>query len=101
MTLQQEILYHQIHPAKLLTDWAAGFAALYFFWERLLLPAMLVSIVPPLVVSGILIRFTNLEKFAETKSGRFVKQHMTPARELRVYSDTSSWPWPPGPTYPG
>ena len=34
MTLQPKILYHQIHPAKLLTDWAAGFAALYFFWER-------------------------------------------------------------------
>lgn len=39
--------YLQIHPLKLLIDWAAGLVALYFFWERQLLLALLVSIVLP------------------------------------------------------
>lgn len=46
MTLQEKILYHQIHPIKLLTDWAAGFVLLYFFWERQLLAGLLVALVP-------------------------------------------------------
>jgi hypothetical protein len=56
--------------------------ALYFFWHRSLLAGLLVAIVPPLVVSGIILRFANLEKYAETKSGRLVQRHMTRAREF-------------------
>lgn len=82
MTLQEKILYHQIHALKLLTDWGTGLLALYFFWGRHLVPALLVAIVPPLVVSGILIRFASLGRYAECRGGRFVKQHMTRAREL-------------------
>jgi len=82
VTLQEKILYHQIHLAKLLTDWATGFLALYSFWQKALLTGLLVAIVPPPVVSGILISFTNLEKYAGSKSGRFAKQHMTRAREF-------------------
>jgi hypothetical protein len=47
VTLQEKILYHQIHLAKLLTDWATGFLALYFFWQKALLTGLLVAIVPP------------------------------------------------------
>ena len=91
MTTQEKILYHQIHPLKVL-----------FFWKRALLLAVLVSVVPPLVISGILVRFTSLEKYAESRSGRFVKRHMTRARELLrlagyVVMAFGAWnhqPWP-------
>lgn len=82
MLPQEKLLYHQIHPAKFLTDWGAGLFALYFFWKRALLVGLLVAVVPPLVVSGLLIRFASLEKYAESRSGQFVKKHMTRAREL-------------------
>ena len=82
MTLQQKILYHQIHPLKLLTDSGAGFVSLYFFWEQQLLTGLLVATIPPLVVSGLLIRFADLEEYANKRSGRFVRRHMTRTREF-------------------
>ncbi len=34
MDFREKQLYHQIHPAKLFTDWSAGFIALYFLWQH-------------------------------------------------------------------
>jgi hypothetical protein len=34
MTPKEKILYHQIHPLKLLTDGTTGLLALYFFWRH-------------------------------------------------------------------
>jgi len=42
----------------------------------------LVAVVPPLVVSGLLIRFASLERYATSKRGEYIKTHMTRAREL-------------------
>jgi hypothetical protein len=82
MTLQDKYLYHQVHPLKLLTDWGAGLLALHFFWKQELLMALLVAVVPPLLVSGILIRFASFEHYATSKRGEYIKTHMTRAREL-------------------
>jgi hypothetical protein len=82
MTPQENYLYYQVHPLKLLTDWGAGLLALFFLWKQELLIAVLVAVVPPLVVSGILIRFASLEHYATSKRGEYIKTHMTRAREL-------------------
>ena len=82
MTPQDKYLYHQVHPLKLLTDWVAGAVALYFFWKQELLTAVLVAVLPPLVVSGVLIRFARLEHYATTKKGEYIRTHMTRPREL-------------------
>jgi hypothetical protein len=82
MTTYERYLYHQVHPLKLLTDWGSGLAALYFYWKRELLLAVLVAVVPSLVISGVLIRFANLEHYATSKRGQYIKTHMTRAREL-------------------
>ena len=82
MTTYEKYLYHQVHPLKLLTDWGSGLAALYFFWKQELLLAVLVAVVPPLVISGVLIRFASLEHYATSKRGQYIKTHMTRAREL-------------------
>jgi hypothetical protein len=82
MTTYERYLYHQVHPLKLLTDWGSGLAALYFYWKRELLLAVLVALVPSLVISGVLIRFANLEHYATSKRGQYIKTHMTRAREL-------------------
>jgi hypothetical protein len=82
MTTYERYLYHQVHPLKLLTDWGSGLAALYFYWKRELLLAVLVAVVPSLVISGVLIRFASLEHYATSKRGQYIKTHMTRAREL-------------------
>lgn len=82
MTNQEKYLYHQVHPLKLLTDWGASLLALHFFWKQELLIAVLVAVVPPLVISGFLIRFATLERYATSKRGEYIKTHMTRAREL-------------------
>jgi hypothetical protein len=80
MTLQEQYLYHQVHPLKLLADWSAGLLALRFFRKQELWMAVVVAVVPPLVVSGILIRFASLEHYATSKRGEYIKTHMTRAR---------------------
>jgi len=47
MTLQEKVLYHQIHPLKLITDWGTGLAALYLFWQHALFGALLLALVRP------------------------------------------------------
>jgi len=34
METREKVLYHQIHPAKLLTDWGTLPIALYLLWQR-------------------------------------------------------------------
>jgi hypothetical protein len=34
MAPRDKYLYHQTHPARLLTDWITGLIALYFFWRH-------------------------------------------------------------------
>jgi hypothetical protein len=60
----------------------AGLLARYFFWKQELLMAVLVAVLPPLVVSGVLIRVASLERYATSKRGEYIKTHLTRAREV-------------------
>lgn len=40
MTLEEKILYHQIHPLKLAADIAGEPVSLYWFWQHKLLLGM-------------------------------------------------------------
>ncbi len=85
MNLEEKVLYHQIHPIKLATDWGTTPLALYFFWRRKLLPALLFTFAPPILASFILIRFFDLESYKHSRVGRYVNQYMTPATQaMRV-----------------
>jgi hypothetical protein len=77
MTFREKVLYHQIHPAKLLTDWGMTFPALYFFWVHNLIVALIVTFVPPFIASGIIIRWVNLEKYKYSTFGRYINIYMT------------------------
>jgi len=61
MKLSDRILFHQIQPAKLVTDVSAAVICLYFLWRRDLSFAVLVAMVPPLIASGLVLRFADLE----------------------------------------
>lgn len=92
MRLAEKVLYHQIHPVKLLTDWATAFLAAYFLWHHRPLVAALVGLVPPVVASMALIRFGRLERYKATRFGSYVAQHMTRAMEaLRLLGVILFW----------
>jgi hypothetical protein len=82
MTAQEKFLYHQIHPAKLFVDWSTGLAALYPLWRHELLLAIFIGIVPSLITSLALVRFAHLEKYKESRFGRYISRYMTRAVEM-------------------
>jgi len=86
MNLQEKTLYHQIHPVKLLTDWITGFAAIYFLWMRQVVAALLIMFIPPMVVSFVLIRFVDLEKYKSSRFGKYVSRYMTRAIEAMRFA---------------
>ena len=77
MTREEKILYHQIHPLKLLTDCTVGFAALPLLWQRRLRAALLVMFAPAILVSVLLIRYADLKPYKRSAFGRYVKRYMT------------------------
>jgi hypothetical protein len=77
MTREEKILYHQIHPLKLLTDSIAGFAALLLLWRHRLQAALLVTFVPPIFASALIIRYVDLEPYKRSPFGRYVRLYMT------------------------
>jgi hypothetical protein len=82
MTLNDRILFHQIHPAKLVTDASAAALCLYFLWRRDLALAVVAAMVPPLIASGLVLRFADLEALKQSTLGVYVKRYMTPAMQL-------------------
>jgi len=82
MNLKEKALYHQIHPIKLLTDWFTGFIAVYFLWLHNLITGLLIMIVPASLVTFLLIRFVDLEKYKESRFGKYISQYMTRTTEV-------------------
>ncbi|HET7480726.1 MAG TPA: hypothetical protein VFJ72_14570 [Rubrobacteraceae bacterium] len=77
MTRKEKVLYHQIHPLKLLTDSTAAFAALPLLWRHRLRAALLVMFVPPVLASIVIIKYVDLEPYKRSSLGRYVKRYMT------------------------
>ena len=81
MDLRARLLYHQVHPLKLLTDWGTAVAAAYLLWGHRLGAALLVGLVPSIVVSVTLIRWADLAPYEASPFGRYLARHMTRAVE--------------------
>lgn len=77
MSREEKVLYHQIHPLKLLTDITSGFAALPLLWRHRLRAALFVMFVPAILVSVLIIRYVDLEPYKRSPIGRYVRLYMT------------------------
>ncbi len=77
MTLEEKLLYHQIHPLKLAADIGCEPVSLYFFWKHNLLLGFATHFIPPIVASVLLIRYANLEGRKNSTFGAYIQQHMT------------------------
>ena len=77
MSSADRLLYHQIHPLKLLTDVSTAAAACYLLWEHRPAAAFLVGFLPSIVVSLFLVCWADLERYRRSVFGRYVGQFMT------------------------
>ena len=82
MTLNDRILFLQIHPAKLVSDATAAVLCLYFLWRRDLSLAVVVGVIPPLIATGLVLGFADLEALKQSALGIYVKNYMTSAMQL-------------------
>jgi hypothetical protein len=77
MTLRDKLLYHHAHPAKVLVDVVCAFAAGWLFWGQHLLRAAAVGLVPPAMMSLLVLQFVDLERVKQSALGRYVGRHMS------------------------
>jgi len=75
--MSERILYHQIHPLKVVTDVSAALMALVLFWHHRLLAGVVVSTVLPAVSSAFLISYADLTPYQHSAAGRYLKRSMT------------------------
>ncbi len=82
MEFQDKEKYHEIHPVKLATDISAAALAMYLFWQHALISGILVAIVPPVIVSIVIIKWAPLEGCKHSVLGRYIDRYMTSAMRL-------------------
>lgn len=82
MDLRGRVLYHQVHPLKLATDWTTAAFAASLLWKHRLAWALLVGFGPSILVSAALVRFADLTACKESPLGRYISGFMTRSVEL-------------------
>lgn len=82
MERNERLLYHQIHPLKLVTDVGTANLAAAFFWHHQLRAAFLFGLVPSIAMSALLLRWADLEPYRRSAFGRYVHGFMTRRVEL-------------------
>jgi len=86
MTFAERALYHQIHPAKLFADLATALVAIDLFWRHALAPGLIIALLPPLLVSAVLLREADLERYRSSPMGAYLRQFMPPwVQALRLF----------------
>ena len=82
MTLREKLLYHQIHPLKLATDIGVTFPSCYLLWRHHLIAALAITLLPPIIVSVIIINAFDLEPYKHSPFGKYLATSMT--REMEA-----------------
>ncbi len=86
MTFAERALYHQIHPAKLYVDIATALVAIDLFWRHELAPGLIIALLPPVLVSAVLVREADLERYRSSLMGAYLRQFMPPwVQALRLF----------------
>src|SRR5512138_2029323 len=86
MELNDRVLYHQIHPIKLLTDIGTAILAAALFWGHRAGTAVLVGFVPSIGVTAALLQWADLEPYRRSVFGRYVRRFMTRRVELARFA---------------
>jgi hypothetical protein len=78
LTLRERFLYHQIHPAKLFADIATALVGIDLFWRHELAPGLIIALLPPVLVSAVLVREVDLERYRSSPMGAYLRRFMPP-----------------------
>jgi hypothetical protein len=86
MTFAERALYHQIHPAKLFADISTALVGIDLFWRHELIPGLIIALLPPILVSAVLVREANFERYRSSPMGAYLRQFMPPwIQALRLF----------------
>jgi hypothetical protein len=77
VNIQEKMLYHQIHPIKLITDVSTSLLSLYFFWQNEFVVGLLVGLLPSILVSVVLILLVDLDGPRRSPLGQYIADYMT------------------------
>ena len=78
MTFGERALYHQIHPAKVFTDISTALIGFDLFWRHQLAIGVLIALLPPVLVSIVLINEVDLEPYRRSPMGAYLRRFMPP-----------------------
>jgi hypothetical protein len=86
LTFRERFLYHQIHPAKLFADISTAVVAMDLFWRHALGPGLIIALLPPLLVSAVLLREAHLERYRSSPMGAYLRRFMPPwVQTMRLF----------------
>jgi hypothetical protein len=86
LTLRERVLYHQIHPAKLFADTSTALIAIDLFWRHALAPGLIIALLPPILVSAVLVNEVDFERYRSSPMGAYLRRFMPPwVQALRLF----------------
>jgi hypothetical protein len=92
LNLRERILLHQVHPAKLATDWGTGLTAAWLFWDHRLSAALIVGFLPSILMSIYLILRADLTRYGDSPLGRyFLSPRTRPGDPVRLFGLLVMW----------
>lgn len=87
MTFAERALYHQIHPAKLFADISTALIGIDLFWRHELAAGLIIALLPPVLVSAVLVSEGDLERYRSSAMGSYLRRCMPPwVQALRIFS---------------
>jgi hypothetical protein len=66
-----------------------GVFSLYLFWLHYLVPGLILHIIPSLVVPYLIIRYSNLDLYANSSQGGYLSKYMT--RGMHLLGLVGAW----------
>src|SRR5437899_12371133 len=78
MTFAERALYHQTHPAKLFADISTALIGIDLFWRHELAPGLIIALFTPVLVSAVLLREADLERYRSSPMGAYLRRFMPP-----------------------
>lgn len=92
MTFKEKMLYHQIHPFKLVIDWSTGLYTTFLLWQHNVAGFLIIFLIPSVIITVLLTRFANLEKLKQSAWGRYIEKNMTKSVEaVRFLGQIIMW----------
>jgi hypothetical protein len=86
LTFAERALYHQIHPAKLFADISTALIGIDLFWRHELGPGLIIALLPPLLVSAVLVQEADLAGYKASAMGAYLRRFMPPwVQAVRVF----------------